>query len=599
MPLDIILNSTGRKTPHLEYGTVYPIILAIMKTKLILFILIIGLCFTTKDWAQNALNVKIIGVDTPSRENIIQHLNRNIQFYENNQSDQTLQNLIGIAPETIKKALEPFGYFKPDIQSNISINHSVTTLSYKINPGPPIKINHLDIKLIGEGKNNLALKNAIAQIKLKEGDIFQTQSYENAKNDLFQIANNQGYIKAFLEKKEVRINLQHYSVSVSLYLNTGPQFYLGEVTFENNPFDEAFLKRFMTFKTGEPFSSQKLLQFQQDLSNSHYFKEVSIRPDLKHINNGYIPIRVYLNAPKSKQISIGIGYGTITGPRFTARTNFRRINSTGDHFSAELNITTVLRQLAGKYFIPGSNPITDQYTIGASIQKFTPANGQSFSETLSAGFQKKKNGWNNNYSLNFLNEQYQTINLPDSHSQLLYPAINFSQVKADDLLNPHNGSSINLILQGGSKQIISATNFIQGEAKVKYIFSPFTSGRVILKGDLGYTVVNNLDNLPLSMQFFAGGTNSIRGYPDSKFGPGRYLELGSFEYQHQLIENWSGAIFYDVGTASNHFGGPFNVGDGAGIIYHSFIGPIRFYISRAESRKGKPLSFEISLGTDL
>jgi translocation and assembly module TamA len=129
--------------------------------------------------------------------------------------------------------------------------------------------------------------------------------------------------------------------------------------------------------------------------------------------------------------------------------------------------------------------------------------------------------------------------------------------------------------------------------------SPTSLSRVIIRGDLGYTVVNDLARLPLTLRFLAGGLGSVRGYAFGSIGPGRYLETASAEYQHVIYGNFSGALFYDVGTATNHFNDVLLRGEGVGIVYNSIIGPIQVYVARAMSKPGKPLSIEFNIGPDL
>ncbi len=144
----------------------------------------------------------------------------------------------------------------------------------------------------------------------------------------------------------------------------------------------------------------------------------------------------------------------------------------------------------------------------------------------------------------------------------------------------------------------SKNSFFQSEIKGKQIFSPTKNSRVIIRGDLGYSVVEDLDKLPLTLRFFAGGLGSVRGFAYSSLGPGRYLKVASAELQHRIYGNWSGAIFYDVGTASNQFNASPSRGAGLGLIYSSIIGPIQVYVSRAESSPGKPFRIDFNLGPD-
>ncbi len=183
--------------------------------------------------------------------------------------------------------------------------------------------------------------------------------------------------------------------------------------------------------------------------------------------------------------------------------------------------------VAAKYYIPGRNPLTDQYTLGLDIQKFTPKSGKSISEQLSVAYVKTIEWWQSTISLNLLHENYHVDGQPDEVSGLLYPNWTISRIHADNMIFPKKGSNISLSLQGANRQFLSSTNFFQAEVKGKYIFSPTDASRMILRGDLGYTVVNTLSRLPLTLRYFAGGINSVRGYAFSSIGPGRYLELAA------------------------------------------------------------------------
>jgi translocation and assembly module TamA len=548
--------------------------------------------------AQN-IAIEISGVNADIITNINAHLAIDKALYGKTLNPQELEQFYKNAPATIRSALQPYGYFKPIIQSSRTrLNTNIIRMHFDIQPGPPVLISAINLEITGPGKDNPAIHAYLQHFPLQEGHILNTEQYEKAKTTLFDVTNNQGYLKAVLTKKELRINLNNNSAVIILIMNTGPQYYFGSFTFNPNPFAPAFLNRFIHFNENEPFSSEKLLKFQQALTNSRYFQQVTVTPQLDKTENNRVPTQIDLTAPKSQFYNMGLGYGTYTGPRITMGVDFRRVTNTGQHFNAQLKYSSVLKGLAAKYFIPGNNPLTEQYTLGANIQEFQPKTGKSFSETISASYVKTINPWTNTFSLNLLNERYHENNQPTQLSHLLYPSYHLSQITADNIINPHLGNAFDFTIQGSNENIFSTTSFIQTEVKDKFIFSPTEISRVILRGDLGYTIVNDLNQLPLTLNYFAGGLNSVRGYEYGSLGPGRYLEVASVEYQHRIYGNWNGAIFYDAGNAVNHFNNPLMRGDGIGIIYQSMIGAIQIYIARAESKPNKPLSIEFTIGPD-
>lgn len=465
-------------------------------------------------------------------------------------------------------------------------------------PLPPLRLTALDLEITGPGKNDSALLNWIQNYPLRPGLKFDLKEYEKTKDALFDIASEEGYLHATLEKKELRINLKNQTAAIILHLNTGPRYYFGSVTFNKTALSPDFLKRFVTIKEGEPFSSERLLTFQENLNNSRYFREVNVTPELEKAQDFKIPTLVDVVLPPAKQYTIGAGYGTFTGPRLTLGTDLRRTTETGQHLTAQLKLSQVLSGLAAKYFIPGQNPITEQYTIGANIQKFKPKNGDSFSSALSLSYIKTFDEWQRTVSLNYLSERYIAFNQPEKSSQSLYPQLSLSRIKADNLVYPMQGSALSFSAEAASKNLLSTMNFAQTEIKGKIIFNPFLQSRVILRGDLGYTVAENLQKMPLTLRFFAGGLNSVRGYAYSSIGPGRYLKTASVEYQHHLTGKWNAALFYDVGTAANQINAALSRGAGVGLIYASSIGPIELYVARAETTPGKPFRIEFNIGPD-
>ncbi len=550
--------------------------------------------------APPSVQLKILGVSDAARQNIEARLAvLQTSYGHDSLSPAEVHDFFKKSPENILKALEPFGYFKARVTAQQLIYRDGQWVAYfLITPGPTLPITHVDLALTGPGENNPELQKWIANFPLKVGQPFQTETYNKAKNDLFQTANDQGYLEARLTSNQIRIDLRAYTAVVIIHLNTGPRFYFGSVKFNQTAFSEAFLQRFVTFNAGEPFSSKTLLDFQQDLNKSRYFQQVIVTPALNHPEGDRVPVDVDLTVPKAKQYNLGLGYGTFTGPRVTLGADFRRIGHEGQHLTTQIKWSSVLSGIAAKYFIPGKNPLTDQYAISADAQKFLPKNGDSFSEKFSGSYIKTLHEWQHTFSLNYLIERFQVEKDPSEVSRIFYPSYTLSRIKVDNVINPRNGTTFNFNVQGASEHILSATNFIQSEVKGKYIFSPTEYSRVIMRADLGYTVVNDLARLPLTLRFFAGGINSIRGYDFSSIGPGRYLETASVEVQHRIYGDFSGALFYDAGTATDHFNDVFFRGEGVGVIYNSIIGPVQLYVARAMSKPGKPLNVQFSIGPD-
>jgi len=567
-----------------------------------LVLLVSLILISTSCWADSeSLRVDILGLKGAALTNVQTRLEVVKSSYNNQLTTTNIKLFYTAAPKNIKNALEPYGYFRAKVHSQLIHQDHLWIARFVIEPGRPLTITKLDLQLSGPGQNVPELKKLIDDFPISPGQIFLTEHYNQAKEQLFSVANNQGYLKAFFEKKIISIDLRNYTCVIVLHFDTGPRYYFGDITFDQKSFADAFLRRFLSFHPGEPFSSERVLKLQQNLTDSHYFSEVSVVPDFSQEQIFQVPVNVKLIPNKSQQYNIGGGYGTFTGPRVTVGVNFRHLTNTGHHIEMLMRASYVQSGLAAQYVIPGKNPLTDQYMIGVNGQRFAPKNGTSTSGTLFVGQVKEMYGWKETITLNYLREHYDIFADPKSHnSRILYPNLDLSRIQSDSVTNPTSGYKISLNARGATNKIVSNVNFLQMEMKGKILYSPTEFSRLILLGNFGYTTVQNLMMLPLSLQFFAGGLDSVRGFPSGHFGPGRYEKLASLELQHKIKGDIYGAVFYDIGIASNHINAPMAKGKGVGIIYNSIVGPIRIY--RGFGRvQGSKLSktIEISIGSYL
>jgi len=193
-------------------------------------------------------------------------------------------------------------------------------------------------------------------------------------------------------------------------------------------------------------------------------------------------------------------------------------------------------------------------------------------------------------------------------SRLLMPGTLWSRVRGDNALRPANGWRIEFELRGAADNLGSDTTFVQNVSSGKWIKSLESKARLIASAKLGLTAVDNFDDLPPSVRFFAGGDNSIRGYDFQSLGPtddagkvigGRGLALASFEYEHPIRNRWSFATFVDAGNAFNQRDFDVKVGAGIGARWQSPLGPIRIDVGFPVNETDHSPRLHITLGPDL
>ncbi|MED5510548.1 MAG: BamA/TamA family outer membrane protein, partial [Pseudomonadota bacterium] len=179
---------------------------------------------------------------------------------------------------------------------------------------------------------------------------------------------------------------------------------------------------------------------------------------------------------------------------------------------------------------------------------------------------------------------------------------------ADNTLYTRHGGRLSLSLSGASEALLSDVTFGQVVLRGKYIRSIGENSRIITRAAVGATEVNDFEQLPSSLRFFAGGDNSIRGFDYQSLGPegddgevegGRYLAVGSLEYENMFLGDWGGAVFTDFGNAYNSFSDPIEYSVGVGVRWRSPVGLIRVDLAKALSDTDESIALHIVIGPDL
>ena len=153
-------------------------------------------------------------------------------------------------------------------------------------------------------------------------------------------------------------------------------------------------------------------------------------------------------------------------------------------------------------------------------------------------------------------------------------------------------------------------------------------GRTVIavRGLYGYAQGASVTGLPPDQRFYAGGSETVRGYSFQSVGPqfadtappppgailnpdfsentpvgGVAVDAAGVELRQRIGRNYGLAVFADagrVGQTALPFSGQYAVGLGAGVRYYTAIGPIRLDIGLPLHRLPKPNNdgFEVYIG---
>lgn len=561
--------------------------------------------FSSQAWAQ--LAVRITGVDKKLEEELLSVVTLNRQREQPRLTTARIKGLYKRADQELKAALQARGYYKPVIHSSLDESEKGWLAKFDIQPGPPAIVKKVLIEIVGEGKADKKLDGAIKNFPLREGEKLNHADYETGKVSIENAAAEHGYFDGAWTTHEIDVDVENNSAAVRLQYDTGRRYRFGKISISDTVITHDLLTRMLNFKTGDPYDSTLLISLAQKLKNSDYFNGVVVNPGLDALTDGQVPVDITLTPKPKNSYRIGLGYGTDTGPRLVGSWDSRYFNDRGHRIETDLRLSPVLSSLSGSYLIPYFLNRDAELGVTSSLSHEDTKARQS--DSFKAGLQRLRTrwGWNETIGLTYQYESFDIADVTES-SQLLIPSIGYWKSVSDDPVYTLHGYRLNGDLRGSAEGAVSDVSFIQLSLGAKYITRIGQKGRIITRANLGATAVSDFDRFPASLRFFAGGDNSIRGFAYESLGPrddsgnavgGRYLAVGSLEYEYRFLEKWSGAVFTDFGNAFNSFSDRFEYSAGTGLRWHSPVGLIRADVGVGISDADLPVKLHIVVGPDL
>lgn len=553
------------------------------------------------------IEVQIEGLDGEQEANVRTFLSLEREKEREGLSEGRLRLLHREAPGEIRRALQPFGHFKPVIESRLERTETGYRALYQIQPGPRVKLAKVEFYATGPGKEDKLFAQGL---DLEEGDFLDQARYDALKGQLLSDAIEAGYLDARYNIHKVRVDLDSYRAYIHLKLETGTHYRFGEVRFMQDVLNPEFLTRYQPFQSGDPFSHQQLLTLQSDLIDSEYFSHVEVRTLRDQAVGDQVPIEARLTPNKPNRYRAGVGFSTDTGPRITLDWKQRRMGREGHRMLSELRLSAPHSLLKTEYIIPLERPSQDALSFSAQADQFDTDTRRGVRLLLNAAHSSgQENNWRRTIGIDYSYEEFEEDE-QDDNAFLLVPYATLSQLRTDGLDYIQRGHRINFRIEGAAEQLLSDTSYIQFHSDSKIIYGLGEGKwRLLARANLGATLAQSLTDLPVSKRFFAGGDNSVRGFGLDEIGPrntagevigGRFLAVGSIELERLLAGKWSAAVFLDAGNAFDpDYDTDIAYSAGVGIRWHSPVGPVRVDLANALSEEDPSVRLHIVVGFEL
>ena len=554
------------------------------------------------------LQVVVEGVDGEVLENVLGYLGIEQNRAQEGLTEAQLRLLHRRAGDEIRAALEPFGLYRARVETALErLPDGGWIARYTIDPGEAVRLGSVEIVLQGDAADDPAFAARLDQLPIEEGVPLRHADYDRARDALRRLAAERGYLDARFTRRELGVDLDAYVAHVHLVLDAGRRYRFGSVRFDQQVLDEALLRRFLPFAEGDPYHSGKLVELQNSLTASNYFGQVRVVPQTEAPVDGAIPVEVTLTPRKPQKYTFSVGYGTDTGARGRVNWEWRPANRRGHSVGAGVELAEQRKIGLVRYGIPMHDPRNERLDLTASLSEETSDSSFSRVKKLGGAWQLGDDRFRYILSLNFKREESETGG-EEVDADLVVPGIGATYIHADNKLRVGNGFRLEADFHGGSETLGSDVSFGQFGLVGKHIFTPWSDLRLIGRWELGTTWTDDFDSLPVSERFYAGGDESIRGYPWRSLGPvndagevigGPHIAVGSLEIERYFTEAWGAALFVDAGNAFDESLDKVYVGAGVGVRWRTPIGGIRVDVAHGLDDEQGGWRLHLQLGPDL
>jgi translocation and assembly module TamA len=501
---------------------------------------------------------------------------------------ETSRTMIKTAMDGQKQAIErtarAYGYYHAAAFYEIQQQQACKSVTMQVDAGARTLVHQLDIQILGDAASNRTFMADVEKHSPAIGDGLSHEIYETLKKRILLQSSRLGYFDGQFTRTTLEVDPQANTAAITLHFQSGVRYRIGDIVIEQDALNEKLFQKYLSVIEGEPFDDANLVSSFQALSSTGYFVKIDVSPMREDRADGEVAVRIKAQTGQSISYSAGVGVATDTGPRVKFYYQDKLANQRGHSHKSTLGLSPVRSALQFSYRIPSSNAQTDYHEIVA--EALTTDTDTYDSDSFKLGLARtsqRSNGWLRTMGLQYSIDDFDVGDTEDRIA-LLRPILSYSKIHTESPLRITDGYRLNLKITGASENIVSDINMAQIEANGKYIHALGDKLRFLGRLNLGHTLVDDFDQLPTSLRFFAGGDSSIRGYKYETLGPeddngdvigGESLLVASVELDYEFRESWTLAAFVDAGNAFSDEEIDVKTGAGFGIRWQSPIGPIR------------------------
>jgi outer membrane protein insertion porin family len=531
--------------------------------------------------------------------------------------------------EALRSFYQNRGYLEFNVEStqvSISPDKSDIFITLNITEGPRYTVGTVNLA----GDLVVPASDLEKLIRLKPGDTFSRERLQASAKDISDRLGAEGY--AFANVNAVPdIDKEKTVASFTFYVDPGRRAYVRRINISGNSKtrDEVIRREFRQLE-GAWYDGPRIDRSKVRVRRLGYFDDINVETPPVAGTSDQVDIDVSVTERTTGNLLAGIGYSSAEGIVLSGSISQQNIFGSGNALSLNVNTSRYNRTYSVIYTEPywtndGVSRTMEVYektldptglaiaqygskTYGAAVGFGVPI---TETDTINVGGRYE----HTNLSL-FADSPpvyYDFVGQFGSDTNAWILNAGWSRDTRDDILYPNRGSL---------QSIYSEMGLPFGDLtyyKIQYTQSnywPIYGDFVFMvRGDFGWGDGYDLKPLPFFKAFFAGGTNSVRGYETNSLGPrdefgnalgGRRKIVGNMELFYPIVKGDKavrGSVFVDAGQIWANGSQPqfesFRYSTGVGVQWNSPLGPLKFsYAIPFNKKEGdREQRFQFQAGT--
>jgi len=534
--------------------------------------------------------------------------------------DAELSRLVALAAINVRNLVGTLGYFSPEVDvRREGASGERPRIVVQVEPGPASRIGGVAIDFTGDIAQS-GDPDALRQQqdirggwRLPEGQRFTQDAWDGAKSQALRQLVARRYPAGRISYSLADVDAPAHSAQLNLRLESGPLFRLGPMQISGvERYDPVLVPRLARLPAGSIYDQGKLVDAQQRLAASGYFDSVYFFVDPES-DPAAAPVQVQVREAPLKKLILGVGATTDSGPRTSVEYTHHRVPGIGWRA-----VTKLQAERKAPYAQTEWTALPDEdgwrWGVFGRADRIDDGSLVTNGQQLRLGRSRAGERIDRNVYVQYdrANVRGGALNTLTDASTGDGNAISANYVWTgryfDALPFPGAGNGLGLEAAAGLTLGTVRKPFLRGVARWLGI-RPLGTGRVQLRAEGGVVAAATGTPVPATQLFRTGGDTTVRGYgfrdigvplPGGVVGPGRYMALGSVEWQRPierggLRTDWESTLFIDAGAVADKPQAlrP-SVGIGAGARWRSPIGPLQMDL--AYGLKSKRMRLHVAVG---